>query len=300
MNRRLLLPVLALSVPLAASVRTGGGYSIAAESVAAAGGASSSVNYSQESVAGGVGAISGVGTVVAKGGYPGQLFEIAGLSLSAGAGPFPEQTEFPVTVTGQMTDNTAAMLFEGEVVFGIVSGPLTMITAAGQAHAGAVGRSTPAQISASAHGFGATLEITIADTIPDNYRTYAGDGLPDDWQLDWFGEDNPLAGPLVDATGTLQNNLFKYHAGLNPVDGLASNARFTQELKLVPGQPTARQLVFRPVYPDRNYTVQVSDDLVTWAPVASAVTSTVGEVRSVTDPNGAAAKKFYRVDVVKP
>jgi len=54
----------------------------------------------------------------------------------------------------------------------------------------------------------------VFDTIPDNFRSYAGDGLLDGWQVQYFGQNNPKAGPSVDATGTGQTNLFKCVAGL--------------------------------------------------------------------------------------
>ena len=46
-----------------------------------------------------------------------------------------------------------------------------------------------------------------------------GDGLPDAWQIQYFGcVSCPQAAPGADADGTGQNNLFKYEAGLDPTD----------------------------------------------------------------------------------
>ncbi|MEN9021767.1 MAG: hypothetical protein ABF370_14810, partial [Verrucomicrobiales bacterium] len=52
----------------------------------------------------------------------------------------------------------------------------------------------------------------------DDFGSYAGDGLPDDWQVQYFGEDNADAGPNVDADGDGDSNLYEYHARLLPND----------------------------------------------------------------------------------
>ena len=64
----------------------------------------------------------------------------------------------------------------------------------------------------------------LLDNIPDNFGSYAGDGLGDDWQVQYFGQNNPNAGPLRDPNGDGQTNAFEDTAGLVPND---PNSRFT-------------------------------------------------------------------------
>jgi hypothetical protein len=47
---------------------------------------------------------------------------------------------------------------------------------------------------------------------------YESDTLPDEWQRQYFGEDNPSALPEIDADGDGQNNLFESVAGTDPTD----------------------------------------------------------------------------------
>lgn len=63
---------------------------------------------------------------------------------------------------------------------------------------------------------------SLSDTF--SYTPGRTDGIDDSWQVQYFGQPpNPLAAPNADADGTGQNNLFKFIAGLNPLDG----SRFT-------------------------------------------------------------------------
>ena len=88
----------------------------------------------------------------------------------------------------------------------------------------------------------------------DDLPGYLGDGIDDAWQVQYFGLNNPQAAPTVDADGTGQTNLFKYIAGLNPLD---SNSRFTLTIQAFAAQPGRRNLVFSPRFPDRTYTAKL-------------------------------------------
>ena len=59
-----------------------------------------------------------------------------------------------------------------------------------------------------------TLNLTVLNTLPDNFSTYAADGIDDDWQVLYFGLGNPNAGPLIDPDYDGQNNLFEFTAGV--------------------------------------------------------------------------------------
>lgn len=137
------------------------------------------------------------------------------------------------------------------------------------------------------------------DNIPDNYGTYSGDGMDDDWQIDHFGFDNPLAAALLDPDGDGQSNRFEFAAGLVPTD---AKSRFSLRIEKVTGQPGHMRLVFHPRLEGRTYAVQWRLSLVAveWAPLSAAAVIDAGEIRTVTDPAATSVAKFYRIEITKP
>ena len=144
-----------------------------------------------------------------------------------------------------------------------------------------------------------TGTLTVLNVNDDNYDTYAGDGIDDAWQVAYFGVNNPLAGPTVDADGTGQRNLFKYLAGLNPLD---PTARFVVTVSEVAGQPGEKTLTLSPVYGGRTYTLQSSPTLTApnWTAVSHFASSDSGTARTITDLSANDASRFYRVLVSMP
>ena len=126
----------------------------------------------------------------------------------------------------------------------------------------------------------------------------ANDGIPDWWKLQFgFGIADPnVAGADTDGTG--QTNLFKFAAGLNPID---PNSRFTV-LALASGQPARQSIVFSPVVAGRTYRLTYKADLndATWSPVAGVTFADIGTQRTMTDPVPLGAKRFYRIEFTKP
>ena len=141
----------------------------------------------------------------------------------------------------------------------VAAGPLARIDANGLATAGLVFQNTAATAQGSFAGNVATIALTVANVSLDNFGAYAGDGIDDAWQVQYFGPPpNANAGPNVDFDGTGQTNLFKYTAGLNPLD---PNSRFTLALQPVAAQPGRKNVVFSPRFTDRTYTVKSTSDL---------------------------------------
>jgi hypothetical protein len=70
-----------------------------------------------------------------------------------------------------------------------------------------------------------TLNVTVLNSIKDNYSTYADDGLDDDWQVRYFGLDNPDARPTVDNENDTHNNFTEFALDLNPL--IASSFPFS-------------------------------------------------------------------------
>lgn len=110
---------------------------------------------------------------------------------------------------------------------------------------------------------------------------------------------NPLADPNVDADGTGQTNLFKFIAGLDPLD---PNSRFVLKIAQVSGQPNQKNLIFSPRPVDRAYIVKAKLDLISgsYAPLSNSSFSDNGQERTVTDFDGNVAQKFYTVEITKP
>jgi hypothetical protein len=86
------------------------------------------------------------------------------------------------------------------------------------ATAGQVHEDTVATAQGSFAGDIGQLNLTVNNITDDDFGSYAGDGIPDDWQVQYFGEDNAEAGPNVDADGDGDSNLYEFHTRLLPND----------------------------------------------------------------------------------
>ncbi|HWY29237.1 MAG TPA: hypothetical protein VNX46_00700, partial [Candidatus Acidoferrum sp.] len=119
------------------------------------------------------------------------------------------------------------------------------------------------------------------------------------WQNQYFGSfTNPLAAATADASGTGQNNLFKYTAGLNPTD--PASIFVLKMLRMMSNGPI---LSFGPVASNRTYTVQSRTDLWTgsWLPLTGAFSwMTNGGQMTVMNTNVMSAAQFYRVGITAP
>ena len=285
-----------------ADLRTSAGYSITTETTDAAGQRTASVSYTND---GSLGGIVGISTVASPAGivkhsYIGQLYDLLGYGLLA-SDYYPAELGttqlFPVRTAD---DGTNVVIPTTGFTFSVVSGPVTSISPTGLVTAGPVYQNTTAVVGATSAAFAGQLQLQlhVQDTLPDNFGSYAGDGIPDSWQFQYFGLDNPHAAPGADANGTGQTNLFKYTAGLNPLD---PNARFVLEIRegLTVNE---RRLVFHPRLPDRTYVIEYRPSLTTgqWGPLGGTTFADDGNIRTVTDSVGVLSERFYRVKITKP
>ena len=224
---------------------------------------------------------------------------VKSLALSATPSSVNEGITSQLAGSAVMDDDSVTQLTGADIAWSLVSGQVASIDAAGLATTAEVYASGNATVGGNWLGASNTTTLLVLNSNPDNYGTYAGDTIDDAWQVQYFGINNPKAGPNVDADGTGQTNLFKYVAGLNPID---QTARFAVSIQDVPGQPGQMRVVFSPVVSDRTYTVVTKSSLndPNWAPLASSAQSDSGQQRTVTDLGFSGAKKFYRVSVSKP
>lgn len=283
-----------------ASPRTSANYSIPTEVADGGGSHSTSAAYTND---GSAGVVVGFSTVAspsetAKIGYIGQLYEVTAVQPTAAPATVNEGTTRQLAATATFDDATTAALLGNDLSWSVVNGPLTGISSSGLATAGNVYEDTAATVQGSHRGVAGTLGLTVLNVGPDDFGSYAADGIADDWQVQFFGLNNPLAAPAADADGTGQNNLFKFTAGLNPTD----RSVFLTSVAPVTGVPTKKDVIFTPLVGGRTYSVEFSDTLVptSWQPLTGFSLSDNGTTRTITDNNAPPDRRFYRVVITKP
>ena len=234
-----------------------------------------------------------------KPGFAGQLYDVVSLVASAQSPTVNEGASMQLAAVLTMDDESTFSPLSGEIAWALVSGPVTAISPGGLATSGLVAADGSAAVRAIASGLTADTSFTVLDTIPDNFGSYAADGLGDDWQVQYFGPDNPLAAPLLDPDGDGQSNAFEFTAGLIPTNPLS---RFLVSIAPVPGQPGQKQVIFGPLVSGRGYEVKSSLDLspVSWTALVGGSVSDNGSQRTVIDTSASEPKKFYKVEIVKP
>ena len=286
-----------------AQVRTSANYSITTEVADSGGARATSAAYSNIGSSGGV---TGVSTVaapmeVAKQGYIGQIFEIVGFSVSAPQNFVNEGTTLQLSGGQLLDDATTLGVSPSLVSWSVLSGPLASINVNGLATAQIVYQDTGAVVQGAYQASTGQFPLTVRNVNIDDFQTYAVDGIDDAWQVQYFGINNPNAGPNVDFDGTGQSNLFKYVAGLNPLDPAS---RFTVQSQSVNGQSLQRNIIFQPLVAGRIYVVQFNTSMVpaagTWTTLTNISSSDNGSVRTVTDLNASDPMRFYRVQITKP
>ncbi len=276
---------------------TSANYTLAPDAVDSGGlrGTSASYTLNGSAMAGNAGASA---NYTARTGFAGQLLE----PLTGGPVPVAITiTAVPTTLnegdTRQLSatvfydDGSDAPLTAGSIAWSVQSGPLAGINGSGLATAAAVYQDTPAVARGTWQTFTATLGLTVLNIHPDNFDIYAGDGLPDDWQVFYFGAGNPQAAPPRDPDGDGWDNRFEYHACLIPIDSLST---FTISIHDAPGG--GHQITFSPRLAGCTYSLLGSSNLTLWAPVTGTVTD-AGTVRTILDPAGTALRRFYSLQV---
>lgn len=281
-----------------ASPQTSTNYSILMDSFDAGGGKTTSGDYANDGSLGAIGDVTTAGVYVSRAGFPGQLYGWTDvLAVEVAPATLGEGVERPLSVKVVADDETLVQLQPADVVW-TKSGPLS-IDSVGMATGGTVYQDTAATATATLGTATGQLSLTVLDTIPDNFGSYAGDGITDGWQFEYFGADNPNAEPSLDPDGDGHDNEFEFIAGLSPVNPLS---RFLVSIVPVSSQPSQQQIIFEPRYPSRNYRILTSENLApgSWTLLSTGSTSDDGVQRTVTDANAEETKKFYKVEIQRP
>ncbi|MEI7898952.1 MAG: hypothetical protein WCK89_01780 [bacterium] len=191
----------------------------------AGGGRSAAGAVTLDASLGGVGGLGVQDATVLKSGYIGQLFDLSGLIVTASPTNVPEQGTRQLSAAAAYDDATAGAL-DGTPQWSVAWGPLTGVSGGGMATAGAVYQDTPASARAAFDGLQGTVALLVLDSTPDNYGLYAGDGLPDVWQVGYFGIDNADGLSAADPDHDTVPNRDEYQADTSPTNS-ASVLRMT-------------------------------------------------------------------------
>jgi hypothetical protein len=135
--------------------------------------------------------------------------------------------------------------------------------------------------------FSADRTVTTTDSDAD--------GLPDNWEIHYFGHLG--VNPNADADGTGMTNLQKFLAGLDPL-----NPNSILRIMSVSRSGNNIQIGF-PSVTGKTYQLQYRDDLVSgnWSTLVNGIVGTgngtvAGGLLQITDPSGAGVtKRFYRI-----
>lgn len=290
-----------LALEVAAAPRSSARYSIPAESADAGGRPSASATYNHNGCIGGFG---GIGTVAAppqfaKHGFLGQIYDVATLVISANPTNVNEGATRQLAARALLDDSSILNIAASRVEWSPVSGPVASISAGGLVTAANVYQDTSATVQGTHLGKTALLGLLVRNVGIDDFGTYAGDGVSDAWQVQYFGVGNPNGGAGNDPDGDGQINGYEYVVGSVPNDG---TSYFRLRIEPVAGQPAQRNLVFSPRVPGRTYTPQYTLDLSApaFANLAGISTLDAGPIRTVTDLNATESNKFYRVHIAIP
>jgi hypothetical protein len=130
-----------------------------------------------------------------------------------------------------------------------------------------------------------------------------GDGIPNWWRAQYFANSSATDATscaACDMDGTGQNNLFKYVAGLDPID---PTQVFTLQIAPLHGQPNEKSLTFSPVATGRTYIPQWNTGVVngTYNDLTGfSGPQTNGTHVTVTDQTAVQTNKFYRIHISLP
>jgi len=305
-------------MPLSAQASTSANYALEVTTLDNAGLTTTSSNYrANASATPGTAAHSS--SYAARSGFAGQLYD--GLAITVPTLTVNEGATRQLSATLVCDDQTTTALAGGSLTWSVLSGPVSAVSGSGLATAGTVYQDSTAYVSGVYQSFSATLELTVLNTHGDNFGAYASDGLPDAWQVQYFGlPPNPLAAAAATSAGNTLTNLQEFAFGMNPLQGGAPAVTWTGKAQVAGGIPTQLattsngSFTFRAIYARRkdyvaahlSYTVEFSGDLLTWK--ASTSTPTVladnGLLQAVSVPYPffVAGKKarYFRVKVEIP
>ncbi|MEN3940925.1 hypothetical protein WJU23_06510 [Prosthecobacter sp. SYSU 5D2] len=273
-------------------------YQIVTESINSGGGSGGSADYQQDASFGIVGGLSTApageaGLSMIKHGYIGQLYEEQALEISVSPESVPERTNGQLSVLKRLDDDTFLAVDPETLQWNVMSGPVSAITAEGGFTSQTVFADTTAMVRADVPHMSGEFSFLVTNTDTDDFGIYAGDGLEDAWQVEFFGEENSLGAPHLDPDGDSLSNAHEYLAGTIPKDP-ASVFR----LKVLYPPNSAQPVLQWKSLPGRFYEVQSSSNLLEedWTSLAT-VEGIAGDIIWPDPRPVPMARAMYRVIV---
>lgn len=177
----------------------------------------------------------------------------------------------------------------------VVSGPL-LHSGAGWVAAQPVYRSSNALVIASGAGLTGQAGLLVLNTHLDNFGSYATDGVDDEWQVHYFGLDNPDGSRGADPDFDGQDNYYEFTAGTRPDAG--SDA-FELDLRRL---ANTINVGFGPLTTGRTYRVERGTNLVAggWAGVTNISPVAPEAMVYLTDTQAVDRLQVYRVQIDYP
>lgn len=288
-------------LPLEAGPRSSPRYSVTTEVLDSGGQRSTSVSYVNQANLGtetGTSSVS-ISAMVSKSGYIGQLYQVSGVKATASSTNVSEGMSLTLTATASLDDATFLVLPTNQVIWSVASGPIQQITSSGLATADRVFQNTPAVVQARCEQYTSQLTVTVVDVGLDDFGIYAGDGVPDAWQVQYFGLNNTNALRTADPDADGQDNFAEYLCGTAPLD---PNSRFRLGIAVAAGYATLKQITFTPWLTNRVYHLEYSTNLATglFTPITNAALVDLGASHAILDTNATARMKFYRIRTALP
>lgn len=230
-------------------------------------------------------------------GYIGQLTEVSGFNVLTETNAIDEGASQTLSGLATLDDDTVTAVEGSEVSWEVVVFPLLSVSTSGLATATNVYEDTLAAVTGRYQTLESATNFLVINVNDDDFGTYAGDGLPDDWQVGYFGIDSAEAGPTNNVDLDTLSNEGEWTADTDPTD---SNSYF-QVSYIVSVAPDAR-IAFESSSV-RQYSLEVTTNqaVTGWAPVTGQThqPGNDGELM-LTDTNPAVGQYFYRVTVAVP
>ena len=257
------------------------------------GGISTSASYTVAASLGSIGGASAGGSVSNSGGGTVTQPSVKSLSLNASPASINQGATSQLGGVATMDDDSITVLSGTDISWGSVTYPIQSVASNGVLLSVAnVYATAAATVNGSYDGVPGSMSVQVLGP-------YASAGIPDAWFIQYFGAPpNPNAAPDADADGTGQNNLFKWIAGLNPIN----RSVFAIAVSTVPGQSGNMRITFSPLVSGRSYIVQFNDTLLpgNWQPLNAYSQEDNGATRTITDNAAPGEQRFYRVQITAP
>ncbi len=232
----------------------------------------------------------------ARGNLIGQFYDPAGFLVSASPATVDEGETRQLVAAVAMDDETVVGVDESDVLWSVVDGPVVGIDAGGLATAGLVYEDTLATVRGDYGGVMDDFGLTVLNVGLDDFGSYAGDGIDDDWQVGFFGENNPNAGPGKNPDGDPNDNLTEFLGGFDPTNG----SDFLQLLIVGVGGGVT-DLTLNKAIPGRTYRLMESGDLTTPFSEVEKFSVVSEELdKALQDGDAPTGRNFYQIKVERP